>query len=111
MLQCGDPTGTGTGGPGYQFGPVENAPADGIYKRGRLAMARVGTENSQGSQFFILFGDTQLPGGYTVFGTITQGLDVIDKVAAGGLASLGADGGSGPPARSISIVSTSVTPA
>ena len=111
MLQCGDPTGTGTGGPGYQFGPVENAPADGVYKRGVLAMARSSSQDSQGSQFFIVFGDTQLPGGYTVFGSVTQGLDLIDKVAAGGVATLGADGGSGPPARAISIVSTSVTPA
>ena len=111
MLQCGDPTGTGTGGPGYQFGPVENAPADGTYKRGVLAMARSTSQDSQGSQFFIVFGDTQLPGGYTVFGTVSQGLDIIDKVAAGGVSTLGEDGGSGPPARAISIVSTSVTPA
>ena len=111
MLQCGDPTGTGTGGPGYTFGPVENAPADGVYKRGMLAMARAQSEDSQGSQFFILFGDTPLPGGYTVFGTVTKGLDIIDKVAAGGLASVGQDGGSGPPAHPLSVVSTSVTPA
>jgi peptidyl-prolyl cis-trans isomerase B (cyclophilin B) len=111
MLQCGDPTGTGTGGPGYQFGPVENAPADGVYKRGVLAMARASSQSSQGSQFFILFGDTPLPGGYTVFGQIVQGLDVIDKVAAGGVASVGQDGGSGAPSRAISIVSTNVTPA
>jgi len=111
MLQCGDPTGTGTGSPGYQFGPVENAPTDGNYKRGVLAMARASSQDSQGSQFFIVFGDTPLPGGYTVFGTVSKGLDIIDKVAAGGVASLGEDGGSGPPARAISIVSTNVTPA
>jgi peptidyl-prolyl cis-trans isomerase B (cyclophilin B) len=110
MLQCGDPTGTGTGGPGYQFGPVENAPADGTYKRGVLAMARASSQDSQGSQFFIVYGDSPIPCGYTVFGTVTQGLDVIEKVAAGGVSNPGSDG-TGPPARAISIVSTSVTPA
>lgn len=118
VLQCGDPTGTGGGGPGYQFGPVENAPTMdanklGLYKRGVLAMARAASPDSNGSQFFIVFGDTQLPGdtgGYTVFGEVTKGLDIVDKVAAGGVAQPGQDG-SGPPARAISIVSTSVTPA
>src|SRR5690606_29725852 len=53
VLQCGDPTGTGTGGPGYDFGPIENAPADDVYPAGTLAMARQ-SENaeSMGSQFF-----------------------------------------------------------
>jgi len=110
MLQCGDPTGTGRGNPGYGFGPIENAPASGTYARGVLAMANTGQPNSQGSQFFLVFGDSTLPPNYTVFGHITSGLDVLDKVAAGGVAQAGSDG-SGPPSRSISIVSTSVTPA
>jgi peptidyl-prolyl cis-trans isomerase B (cyclophilin B) len=110
MLQCGDPTGTGTGGPGYQFGPVENAPANGDYPAGTLAMARSTSESSQGSQFFIVYQDTQLGGKYTVFGKITSGLDVIKKVAAGGVATPGSDG-SGPPSRAISIVTTAVAPA
>jgi peptidyl-prolyl cis-trans isomerase B (cyclophilin B) len=109
MLQCGDPTGSGTGGPGYSFGPVENAPKGGPYTRGMLAMANTGQPDSQGSQFFIVFGTSTLPPNYTVFGTVTQGLDVIDKIAAGGISSVGASGG-GPPNRAISIVSTSVTP-
>jgi peptidyl-prolyl cis-trans isomerase B (cyclophilin B) len=109
MLQCGDPTGTGSGGPGYEFGPIENAPADNIYKAGTLAMARTQDPNTQGSQFFLVFKDTQLGDGYTVFGHITKGLDVLTKVAAGGVATPGADG-SGPPARAISIVKTTVTP-
>jgi peptidyl-prolyl cis-trans isomerase B (cyclophilin B) len=109
MLQCGDPTGTGTGGPGYQFGPIENAPADSIYKAGTLAMARTQDPNTQGSQFFLVFKDTQLGDGYTVFGHITKGLDVLTKVAAGGVATPGADG-SGPPARAVSIVSTTIAP-
>ena len=70
MLQCGDPNGDGTGGPGYEFGPVENAPKNGIYRTGVIAMARASAENSQGSQFFIVYGTSNFgPGtGYTVFG-------------------------------------------
>lgn len=110
MLQCGDPTGSGSGGPGYEFGPVENAPSNGVYPAGAIAMARSTSESSQGSQFFILFKDTQLGGKYTIFGKITSGLDVITKVAAGGVATPGSDG-SGPPSRPISIVTTAVAPA
>jgi peptidyl-prolyl cis-trans isomerase B (cyclophilin B) len=110
ILQCGDPTGTGSGGPGYTFGPVENAPKDKVYKKGTIAMARATDPNSNGSQFFLLFGDTPIGGDYTVFGTITKGLDVVEKVAAGGVATPGPDG-SGQPNRAISIVSTSVAPA
>jgi peptidyl-prolyl cis-trans isomerase B (cyclophilin B) len=110
MLQCGDPTGTGTGGPGYSFGPVENAPSDGLYKRGVLAMARTSdAANGQGSQFFLVFGDSPLDGGYTVFGHITKGLDVLDKVAAGGVSAPDATGTTAP-LRPISIVRTAVAP-
>ena len=110
MLQCGDPTGTGTGGPGYGFGPVENAPADGLYKRGVLAMARTGDlQKGQGSQFFLVFGDSPLDGGYTVFGQITKGLDILDKIAAGGVTAPDASGTTAP-VRKISILRTTVTP-
>ena len=98
VLQCGDPTGTGSGGPGYSFGPIENAPADGTYPQGTIAMARqTGNAYSNGSQFFIVYGDSTIPadsaGGYTVIGTITSGLsqlvtDVADKGVQGG----GSDG-------------------
>lgn len=86
VLQCGDPDGTGGGGPGYNFGPVENAPADDLYLEGTLAMARVGQDgNSMGSQFFIVYGDSSIPsdsaGGYTVFGKITGGLDAVKAIA------------------------------
>lgn len=108
MLQCGDPTGTGSGDPGYQFGPIENAPADKIYKAGTIAMARSKDPNSMGSQFFLVFADTQLDGGYTVFGKITSGLDVVKKIADGGITTSDGSGG-GKPARAISIVSTSAT--
>jgi len=108
VLQCGDPTGTGTGGPGYSFGPVENAPKDGVYPAGTIAMARSQSEDSNGSQFFIVYKDSSLPApGYTVMGRITSGLDVVQKIADGG-----AQGGSdGKPLRAVSIVSTSVAPA
>ncbi|MBW8871138.1 MAG: peptidylprolyl isomerase, partial [Leifsonia sp.] len=56
VLQCGDPEGTGSGGPGYEYGPIENAPADNVYKAGTIAMARQGNNaDSQGSQFFIVY--------------------------------------------------------
>lgn len=110
MLQCGDPTGTGTGGPGYGFGPPENAPADNVYKRGVLAMARTSDlAKGQGSQFFLVFGDSPLDGDYTVFGRVTKGLDVLDKVAAGGVTAPDATGTTAP-VRKISIVRSAVTP-
>jgi peptidyl-prolyl cis-trans isomerase B (cyclophilin B) len=87
VLQCGDPEGTGGGGPGYSFGPIENAPSDDLYLEGTLAMARVGQDgNSMGSQFFIVYGDSSIPsdsvGGYTVFGKLTGGLDSVKAIAA-----------------------------
>lgn len=91
VLQCGDPTGSGSGpGPGYHFG-VENVPGNDIYPRGSLAMARKsGDPNSNGDQFFIVYKDTTLPksgdgNGYTLFGTVTKGMDIVDKIAAAGV--------------------------
>ena len=104
VLQCGDPTGTGTGGPGYSYGPVENAPADDVYPAGTLAMARQGGNGySMGSQFFIVYDDSTIPsdaaGGYTVLGTVTSGLDALDAgVIAAGTADGGADGKPTAPA-------------
>ncbi len=105
VLQCGDPTGTGTGGPGYTYGPVENAPADDVYPAGTVAMARVGGDGeSMGSQFFLVYEDSTIPsdaaGGYTVLGRITEGLENVRLVAEGGLAGDGI-----APARSTGIVS------
>jgi peptidyl-prolyl cis-trans isomerase B (cyclophilin B) len=105
VLQCGDPTGTGTGGPGYSFGPVENPPSDGVYPAGTVAMARQGgNAESMGSQFFLVYEDSTIPsdaaGGYTVFGTITSGLDVVQAVADAGTQ----DGsGDGSPATPVTI--------
>ena len=81
VLQCGDPGGTGAGGPGYSF--ADEVTPDLKYTKGTLAMANAGP-NTNGSQFFVVYRDTQLQPNYTVFGTVTKGLDVVEKVAAGG---------------------------
>jgi peptidyl-prolyl cis-trans isomerase B (cyclophilin B) len=102
VLQCGDPTGSGSGGPGYQF-PDENL-TGATYPKGTLAMANAGA-GTNGSQFFLVYKDTQLPPSYTPFGTITKGLDVIAKVAA-----KGAEGGSdGKPLLATSIESVTIS--
>ena len=81
VIQGGDPTGTGRGGPGYQF---DDEPFTGEYYRGTLAMANAGP-NTNGSQFFIVLKDLigTLPKNYTIFGQVTKGLDVVDAIAAG----------------------------
>lgn len=78
MIQGGDPTGTGSGGPGYKF---NNEPVKRPYKRGTLAMANAG-RNTNGSQFFIMHADYPLPPDYTIFGKLTSGEDVLDKIAS-----------------------------
>lgn len=109
VLQCGDPEGTGQGGPGYQFGPIENAPADDLYEAGTLAMARVGGNGaSMGSQFFIVYEDSFIPsdnaGGYTVFGKVTSGLDDLTAtVIEPGVEGAGSDGRPVAPAQ-ISVI-------
>ena len=91
VLQCGDPTGTGNGGPGYEFG-LENT--DGAtYPAGTVAMAhRSGEPGSNGSQFFLVYEDSQLPPEYTVFGQVTAGLDVLNGIAVAGTADGSQDG-------------------
>ena len=81
VIQGGDPTGTGRGGPGYQFA---DEPFKGDYYRGTLAMANAGP-NTNGSQFFICLDDLvgRLPKNYTIFGQVTKGMDVVDAIAAG----------------------------
>ena len=81
VLQCGDPSGTGSGGPGYTFADENLEGA--TYPRGTVAMANGGPDTN-GSQFFLVYGDSSLPPNYTPFGTITEGLDVLDEVAKGG---------------------------
>jgi len=77
MIQGGDPTGTGMGGPGYKFADEKFT---GEYKRGTIAMANSG-KDTNGSQFFIMHADYPLPPSYTIFGMTTSGLDVVDKIA------------------------------
>jgi len=90
VLQCGDPTGTGTGGPGYAFAEENldsfggESPEAVTYVRGTVAMANAGP-GTNGSQFFLVYADSKLPPAYTPFGTITAGLDILDRVAAGGV--------------------------
>jgi eukaryotic-like serine/threonine-protein kinase len=112
VLQCGDPKGDGTGGPGYQF--ADEYPADQYprgdpalkrpvrYPRGTVAMANAGPDTN-GSQFFLVYRDSQLPPAYTVFGTIdATGLATLDKIAAAGVAGGGDDG---TPATTVTISS------
>ncbi len=78
MIQGGDPTGTGRGGPGYRF---DDEPVTRKYSRGILAMANAGP-NTNGSQFFVMHADYGLPPNYTIFGRLTAGEDVLDKIAS-----------------------------
>ncbi|WP_019925856.1 peptidylprolyl isomerase [Nocardia sp. BMG111209] len=89
VLQCGDPTGTGHGGPGYRFQDENLAGA--VYPAGTLAMANSGP-NSNGSQFFLVYKDSQLPANYTPFGRVTGGMDVLQNIAGGGTADGSPDG-------------------
>lgn len=79
VVQGGDPTGTGSGGPGYQF---QDEPVTREYVKGTVAMANAGS-NTNGSQFFILKKDTPLPPNYTIFGQVISGQDVADQLAVG----------------------------
>ena len=81
VVQMGDPTGTGTGGPGYKFDDELAAARNRGYDRGTLAMANAGP-NTNGSQFFICLDDVALPPNYTVFGEVISGMDVADAIAA-----------------------------
>ena len=109
VLQCGDPTGTGSGTPGYGYG-VENAPASFIYPSGTLAMARTSDPNSNGGQFFIVYKQTVLndPTGYSIFGKITSGMDIVDKIAAAGAGAADANQNTAP-LQPISILAVNVT--
>jgi peptidyl-prolyl cis-trans isomerase B (cyclophilin B) len=82
VLQCGDPSGTGSGGPGYTI-PDENL-SGATYPAGTVAMANTGQPHTGGSQFFFVYADTQLPPQYTPFGHVTQGLAVLKAIAAAG---------------------------
>jgi peptidyl-prolyl cis-trans isomerase B (cyclophilin B) len=105
VLQCGDPGGTGTGGPGYTY-PTQVTGSE-TYPRGTVAMANSGS-GTDGSQFFLVYGDSQLQPDYTVVGTIDEaGLAVLDAIAARG--NDGSNGaGDGAPTQPVTITSMTV---
>jgi peptidyl-prolyl cis-trans isomerase B (cyclophilin B) len=105
VLQCGDPTGTGSGGPGYKFADENLSGAK--YTAGTVAMANAGP-GTNGSQFFLVYQNSlSLPASYTPFGTIVSGLNIIQKVAkAGSDNSNGA--GDGHPKEKVEIKSVTI---
>jgi len=105
VLQCGDPTASGSGGPRFTYRD-ENLPSDAPndYPAGTIAMANSGP-NTNGSQFFIVYKDTYLPPSYTIWGVVTQGLDIVKRIAAAGIVGGGNDG---KPKLTIAIESVSV---
>ena len=106
MIQGGDPTGTGSGGPGYKF-KDEKVTRD--YKRGIVAMANAGP-NTNGSQFFIVHADAGLPKNYTIFGQVTAGLETVDAIASVGVTA-GNGGERSKPTETITIESVEITEA
>ncbi|MGW4487069.1 peptidylprolyl isomerase [Amycolatopsis sp. NPDC004368] len=109
MLQCGDPAGDGTGGPGYTV-PDEFFP-ELTYGRGLVALANTGQPTSGGSQFFMMFGDTPIPPTFTVFATVSDpGLTTLDKIARGGADTTSAGNyGDGTGRPRIPVTFTAVT--
>jgi peptidyl-prolyl cis-trans isomerase B (cyclophilin B) len=110
VLQCGDPSGTGEGGPGYSYrdelptdlppAPTDPTGARRVYARGVLAMANAGPDTN-GSQFFLVYGDSALRPNFSIFGSTTRlGLSTLDRIAAGGIPPTAddPDGIDGPPA-------------
>jgi peptidyl-prolyl cis-trans isomerase B (cyclophilin B) len=114
VLQCGDPSGTGSGGPGYAFqdenlnyfGAASSAGTV-TYKAGTVAMANSGA-GTNGSQFFLVYKDSPLAPSYTPFGTITKGMDVLAAIAAQGNGTTDATTGNTPPKNPVTITSVTV---
>lgn len=106
VIQGGDPTGTGSGGPGYKF---NDEPVTRDYERGTLAMANAGP-NTNGSQFFIVLDDLRgkLPKNYTIFGRVTEGLDIVDAIA-NTPTSVGRSGEKSTPTEPITLEKVTIT--
>lgn len=114
LIQCGSFDDLGGTDTTYSFGPIENGSPDGIYPAGTIAMARAGDNAySQGRQFFITFGDSQLPddsvGGYTIIGKVTSGLDqLLIDIASGGIIDTGRGAQDGAPTVPVTITGLTV---
>ncbi len=104
MIQGGDPTGTGSGGPGYQF---DDEPFEGEYTRGTVAMANAGP-HTNGSQFFIMHKDYDLPKNYVIFGKVTNGIEIVDKIAEAPVET-SVNGESSKPISPVKITSVKIT--
>jgi peptidyl-prolyl cis-trans isomerase B (cyclophilin B) len=112
VLQCGDPAGDGSGGPGYTIKDEASAlppkTGAGNYPAGSVAMAKASTPNSAGSQFFIVYKDTTLPRNYEIWGHVTEGLDRVTAIAGAGTDN--ANGaGDGHPNQPVVIVTATVS--
>jgi peptidyl-prolyl cis-trans isomerase B (cyclophilin B) len=107
MLQCGDPTGKGTGGPGYGFASENLTGA--TYPAGTVAMANAtGVPDSNGSQFFLVYQDSSLPPDYTPFGKIVTGLNILQNVGKRGYGPPLSEAGGGAPKESVEIESVTI---
>jgi peptidyl-prolyl cis-trans isomerase B (cyclophilin B) len=106
VLQCGDPTGTGSGGPGYTI-PDENLKGA-TYPAGTVAMANTGRPHTGGSQFFLVYADSRLPPQYTPFGHVVSGMDVLNSIASAGENDSNGPG-DGQPNKPVVISSLTVT--
>jgi peptidylprolyl isomerase len=104
MIQGGDPTGTGMGGPGYKF--ADELPTSLNYNKGTLAMANAGP-NTNGSQFFICLANVSLPKSYSIFGQVTSGQDVVDKI--GNVAVKASNGEMSSPTVDVHINTITIT--
>lgn len=105
VLQCGDPTGTGTGGPGYKFANENTTGA--TYPAGTVAMANSGGTDSNGSQFFLVYAPGSLAPSYTPFGVVVKGLDIVREVAEAGNNNSNPAGG-GEPNEKVTIESVTI---
>lgn len=116
VLQCGDPSGTGMGGPAYRFAnenlpkPDKKNPEKPVtYPKGTVAMANSGGNESNGSQFFLVYDETELRPQYTRFGTVVEGMDIIEEVAKEGATSDDPQAGSGPPKKTVIIEDVTIS--
>jgi peptidyl-prolyl cis-trans isomerase B (cyclophilin B) len=107
ILQCGDPTGTGSGGPGYAFASENLTGA--TYPAGTLAMANAGVPDSNGSQFFLVYKNSVLPPSYTPFGTIVSGLNILQTVGSRGFGPPLNSAGGGAPKDKVDIESVTIS--